>query len=269
MAPAIEDRQRLYRRLSELLTGRNVLLLNTVLGLLCLWGLVRLALLYTVPPALPELPFPHQSSPAGAFNLYPWEALSSPVAHELQAAAIDAVVMGVITRGDQARANIAVAGGADAVYSQGDRIAPGVVVERIEAGLVVVRENGELRRIPLRSLLASGERSLALVAAPPAMAVAGEGNTGVDMRVTAVITDAGAPGLRLDELDAVALSSGLIGGDVVLAVDDRPLSELMADGNILTSLSGAGQHRVRVLRDGQEQIIDIDAATVASWLTRR
>lgn len=284
MAGAIDGWQRLRSQLAGLLTGRNGWLLNALLALLCLLALVRLGLLLLVPAALPAVTFPFQTEGQQALAqqvlaLYPGESLTPAVARQLEAAAIDAVVLGVITRGDQAWANIAVAGGPDRVYSQGDQLASGVEIERIEAGLVVVRENGELRRIPLRTLLAAGETAVARASAfpsqpspsqpSPSQPAPSQTTAVADISTTPVITDDGVAGLRLDDLDALALASGLASGDVVLAIDGRPFSELMAEGSLPADFAAGGEHRVTVLRAGNEQQIDIDAAHVASWLNRR
>ena len=166
--------------------------LVALLALLCLLAAARLALLLVAPVGAPDLDFPPATGTAqGAIVLYPGSTGAVADREALPTANLDAEVLGVITRGAEAWANIAVDGAADGIYRPGDELAPGVRVERIEPGLVV-------------------------------------------------------------------------------AVDDRPLADLLADGEALAALaSGAGEYRVRVLRDGGEQEISIDAAEVASWLNRR
>lgn len=236
--------------------------LVALLALLCLLAAARLALLLVAPVGAPDLDFPPATGTAqGAIVLYPGSTGAVADREALPTANLDAEVLGVITRGAEAWANIAVDGAADGIYRPGDELAPGVRVARIEPGLVVVREHGQLRRIPLRTLLAGAAPLGAALSAPATAAV---------MAVSAATTPEGEQALRLDALDDVASARGFAAGDLVVAVDDRPLADLLADGEALAALaSGAGEYRVRVLRDGGEQEISIDAAEVASWLNRR
>ncbi|MFA5549298.1 MAG: hypothetical protein WDA10_12200 [Porticoccaceae bacterium] len=235
--------------------------LVALLALLCLLAAARLALLLVAPVGAPDLDFPPATGTAqGAIVLYPGSTGAVADREALPTANLDAEVLGVITRGAEAWANIAVDGAADGIYRPGDELAPGVRVERIEPGLVVVREQGQPRRIPLRTLLAAG--AMPLGETPPPAATA--------MALSPATTAGGEQALRLDALDDVASARGFAAGDLVVAVDDRPLADLLADGEALAALaSGAGEYRVRVLRDGGEQEISIDAAEVASWLNRR
>ena len=237
--------------------------LNGLLALLCLLAAVRLALLLMVPVGAPILALPPAAGDGrGGIALYP--GVSGAVADRdaLPAASLGAEVLGVITRGDRAWANIAVDGATDGIYRPGDELASGVTVARIEPGLVVVREQGQLRHIPLRTLLAAGDAPLG-AALPPASA-------GAAMAVSLTTTAGGDQALRLDALDGDAVARGFAPGDLVVGLDDRPLADLLGDGDAMAALgAGAGEYRVRVLRDGGEHEITIDAAQVASWFNRR
>lgn len=256
---------------------RSLWSLSVLLGLLCLAAGVRLGLLFSVPTHLPVVSFPAPAAQVERhYSLYPG-AGSVPVdeaVEQLDVARINAVVVGIVSRAEGAWVNISLDGKTDRIYTIGDSLAPSVVVEAIVPDGVVVREQGVLRRIPLRSLVAEGAPAISV--SSPALAVPTVTGDELDstsaaelidnLGVTAVINADGSTGLRVDSLDAQLPALGLSEGDVVVAVNGRPVAELMADARALADLRAEPQLAVTLRRDGSEQDISVDGAVISQWL---
>jgi len=226
---------------------------------------------------LPEVSFPApQAQVDTSYSLYPGagSAPADEAIEQLDVARINAVVVGIVSRAEGAWVNISLDGKTDRIYTIGDRLAPSVVVEAIVPDGVVVREQGVLRRIPLRSLVAEGAPAISV--SSPALAVPAVTGDELDstsaaelidsLGVTAVINADGSTGLRVDSLDAQLPALGLSEGDVVVAVNGRPVAELMADARALADLRAEPQLAVTLRRDGSEQDISVDGAVISQWL---
>lgn len=255
-----------WRRLVAAVTGRRFLwLLCALLALLCLAVAARLALLTLGDARQPTVRFPAVAGADSArdFAVYPGDGSPSSNGEDLAVARIDAVLLGVLGRGERALASIALEGERDRIYAEGDRLAPGVEVERILPRAVIVREQGQRRRIPLKSLVDDGGPLIERAGAGPASEPPSPRGVGL----SPAITGDGATGLRVERLDpALADLAGVEQGDLVVAVEGRPVATLMDDREALAQLAGSDSLAVTVLRDGREQELSLDGRLLREWL---
>lgn len=264
-----------HRWLAVLISPRGLWWLVAALLVLCLLLAARLVFVVATGPAKPVVSFPPAvtSSDVRELALYP-SATGPVVDRETEKARINAELLGVVTSGARASASIVVSGGKVAVYQVGDDLAAGVTVEAIEPTRVVVREQGVLRHIALKSLVAEGGPGFTPVAVD---SQGGEQEAGSGMapalplvEVSTILTDDGQAAIRVDRIDGglgqrVALNSG----DIIVAVDGQSLASIMADGNALERLAGRQALSVTLIRNGVDTEIEVDGEIVKSLMGRR
>lgn len=258
LSPATVNRLRAALASPRVLWG-----LCLLLAALCLALAVKIALLAFAGAALPEVTFPRTSAGTSqrALVLYPRQP-SGESMDNLSESSVNAQLLGVISSGERAFANMLVQGKKEAVFKVGDELAPGVVIEAIEPSRVVVRERGALRRISLKSLL-DGNKAAPVARAAPATTLS------LPADVTPMLTASGASGLRIERISDELAALGLVNeGDVILAVNDKPLNELMADSNSLQALGAQQSLTITLERNGAETTVDVDSATARALLSQ-
>jgi type II secretory pathway component PulC len=257
-----------FSRLQRVVTSRAALrALCVVLALICVVAGVRVVLILVSEPDMPRVVFPAARQGAGQQQivLFAQPGKSEP-AQDLSEASINAELLGVISSGDRALANLRVNNGKETVYKVDDEIANGVTITAIEATRVVVRERGQLRSITLKSLL--DNRSGGSVEIEAAR-VGSTTTNALPVTMTPVITQSGDSAMRIDSLgESVAELGVLQEGDIVTAISGQSLSALFTDPEVQASLLKAQTLTVTVDRDGQELNIDVDRETVNALMAR-
>ena len=256
--------QAMSRRLASGLTPRVQWLACLVLAVLCVLAAVKLTALIVTEPQRPGIRFPVVQSPpsqTGA-DLYPVAGSAVPPGEQLSEAAINASLMGVVHLPERALASIAVGKGREKVYREGDELAAGVTLERIETTRVVIRERGALRQISLKSLLDSS--------APIAVSEFPESGGDLPPVVASpMLGDDGITGLRVDQLDPELEALDLVRkGDVVVAVDGIGLSALMADPAAMGRLAEREDLTLTLMRDGSETTVNIDGEIIRAMVNQ-
>jgi general secretion pathway protein C len=179
---------------------------------------------------------------------------------------------GVIAETDPAagQAIIADSGGPARVYRVGNTLPGNLVLNAVHADHVILDRGGSLERLDLpRQLtpgsgLEAGPASAPLgPASQPSSAETGLANV---IRWQAVIRGGQSPGIRVyPGADARAFTRlGLEAGDLIVAINDAPLSDQANGDAFLRSLSGMPQASLTVERAGRSQNILIDLASLAS-----
>ncbi|MGD9660828.1 MAG: type II secretion system protein N [Porticoccaceae bacterium] len=247
-------------------------LVVVVLALFCALALVSLVALFRADDPLPKVVFPPAAQVAGQQRLilYP-RADSSPNAGALTESSVDADLLGVISMGDQSRANMRVKGKKETVFAVGDELVAGVVIDSISPAYVVVRERGALRKITLKSLLV-GNNSAVIEASSAVEAVASDARplpVEVPVAVSAVLTETGQSGLRIDSVDAaIAELAAIRVGDIIVAVEEITLSSLMADSAMLEALSRQQSLAVTLVRDGEQITLNMDGDGIRTLIAQ-
>lgn len=253
----------------------------SIIAVLVATNIVTLAL---NEPDKPEIVFPRATGigSSGAPLLYPSPDTAAS-GEELSEASIKAELLGVISGGAAPRVSMKIKGKKDEVFGLGDEVAPGVIIEAIEPGRVVVRERGALRRIsftPLANNLSgltmeiiSEADSTDLDALEAEQEAAAENPWMTEREhgfsLTPVLMEDGQSGVRVDTLDVELSSLGLVQvDDVILAVDGTPLVELINHPNTLDQLGQRQDISLLMQRDGAEISLTVSGDTLRSLLGR-
>ncbi|MCK9504727.1 MAG: hypothetical protein M0Q95_11165 [Porticoccaceae bacterium] len=245
-------------------------LLVLVLAAICTVALITLVARLVADAPLPKVVFP--AAPQGTaqqrLTLYP-SGDNSSNAGTLVEASVDAELLGVISMGNQSRANMRVKGKKETVFAVGDELVAGVVIDSISPAYVVVRERGALRKITLKSLLVANNGAV-IEASTAAQNVASDTRpppVEMPVAVSAVLTDSGQSGLRIDAVDAaIGELAAIRVGDIILAVEEIALSSLMADAAMLETLSRQQSLAVTLVRDGEQITLNMDGDGIRALL---
>src|SRR5215472_5125691 len=160
------------------------------------------------------------------------------------------------------------------VYAVGDNVPGGAKLHSVYSDRVVIERNGQLESLQLPRQLNAGN-------APPPSAAAFQGeNTSIE-RMRRMISD--QPGLLADVMrpqpvmdhgrmngfrvypgrDRMAfMRLGLRPGDQVTAINGTPLDDRDRGEQILHTLSSSTEARVTVIRNGQQQDLNLNIAQV-------
>jgi len=177
---------------------------------------------------------------------------------------------GVIAETDPAagQAIIADLGSPAKVYRVGNTLPGNLVLRAVHADHVILDRGGALERLDLPRQLTPGGSLDPAAANPPQGAIpqALSAETGLAnvIRWQAVIRGGQSPGIRVyPGADARAFTRlGLEAGDLIVAINDAPLSDQANGDAFLRSLSGVPQASLTIERAGRTQNILVDLASL-------
>jgi type II secretory pathway component PulC len=182
---------------------------------------------------------------------------------ELPEANINAVLLGVMIAGDNSFATLKFNGKPEAVYHRGDVLNSGYQLLDIEPYRIVVRKNGLNQQVLMKkpdSIIETRQVPDEQAAQQPT-----EGFALANMFGAVPVAAAGGSGLKLNNLSSdITSMADLQEGDVVIRVDDASVQELMANPGQWANYSGNSNLPVTVMRQGQEQTIYVNAASLAA-----
>lgn len=244
------------------------LILNILLGFCCvvlLWLLVDRAFLSQMQTGLtsaPLRPLPNSLRLAW-FPVNPdAPVVSVATTEELEDASIRAELLGVLINGDRAFAAIQTPQVPDGLYAVGDEIAANVELLAIEEDRVVVRERGVERQIRLNSLSENGapvdeELLQSLPQETQGFSLAGVfGATPVDVSGHGLA-------VRIDSLDPeFAEMSGLQVSDVLLSINERPMTQYLTNPMMLQQTLQQSLVTVLVQRGGEDVEVSLNARSL-------
>jgi len=160
------------------------------------------------------------------------------------------------------------------VYAVGDNVPGGAKLHSVYSDRVLIDRNGQLESLALPHQLNAGN-------APPPSAAALQGDNGSIERMRRMITE--QPGLLADVLRPQPVMDhgrmngfrvypgrnrmafmrlGLRPGDQVTAINGTPLDDRDRGEQILHTLSSSTEARVTVIRNGQQQDLNLNIAQV-------
>ena len=177
---------------------------------------------------------------------------------------------GVIAETDPAagQAIIADSGGPAKVYRVGNTLPGNLVLRAVHADHVILDRGGTLERLDLPRQLTLGSALDPAATNPPlgaaSQALNAESGLANVIRWQAVIRGGQSPGIRVyPGADARAFTRlGLEAGDLIVAINDTPLSDQANGDAFLRSLSGVPQASLTIERAGRTQNILIDLASL-------
>lgn len=255
--------------LAQILNKQKIRLgLNIFLGILCavlLWQLVDRAFLSQIQTGLVSDPlrpvsnslrltwFPvDRSAPAAEVN----------TSEELEDANIRAELLGVLINDTHSFAAIQTPQVADGLYAVGDEIAANVELLRIESDRVVVSERGVDRQIRLNALAEDGNQSDEELLQTLPQNAQGFSLSGV-FGATPINVSGHGLAVRVDSLDPeFAEISGLEVRDVLLTIDEKPMTEYLTSPLLLQQVLQQTLVTVSVQRGGENLELSLNARSL-------
>ena len=182
---------------------------------------------------------------------------------ELPEANINAVLLGVMIAGDNSFATLKFNGKPEAVYHQGDDLSPGYELVAIETYRIVVRKNGLNQQVLMKKPESIIETEMVEAEVPLQQPT--EGFALANMFGAVPVSAGGSAGLKLNNLSSAITSiADVQEGDVVIAIDGTSVQELISNPAQWAKFSSSSNLPVTVMRNNQEQIIYVNAASLAA-----
>ena len=179
----------------------------------------------------------------------------------LEDAKINAILLGVMIAGDASSATLKFNGKPEAVYHKGDNLGANTSLVDIEPYRIVVKQNGINKQVLMKkpdTIMSSEETSSGQPAAEAGFALA-------NMFGAVPINIDGNSGLKMSNLSSeIKILADIQEGDVVMQVDGLSIQSLLQDPTKWMSYSGSSSLPVTVIRQGQEEIIYVNAASLSA-----
>jgi len=180
---------------------------------------------------------------------------------QLEDAKINAILLGVMIAGDASSATLKFNGKPEAVYHKGDNLGSNTSLVEIEPYRIVVKQNGINRQVLMKkpdAIMTSEEASSDQSAEENGFALA-------NMFGAVPVNIGGNSGLKMNNLsDEIKILADIQEGDVVMQVDGLSIQSLLEDPTKWMSYSGSSSLPVTVIRQGQEEIIYVNAASLSA-----
>lgn len=244
------------------------LVVAVALAVLCLWliGAIVTQLSYQQPESSPMARL--ASAPALNWN---WFGAELPLAkteeavqisEQLATANLNARLLGVVLAGESSSATIKVNNSPEAVYHIGDDLGSNSTIVEIQPYRIVIDQNGVNKQILLQkpqSIIETEQGSSAnQVASDNGFALA-------NMFGAVPVMAGGAAGFKMNNLsDEMKQLADIQEGDVITKVDGVAIQDIMANPQKWMTLSSSSSLPVTVLRQGQQQTIYINAASLSA-----
>ena len=197
------------------------------------------------------------------------QAPSSDQHGELPEANISALLLGVMMAGDNSLATLKFNGKPEAVYRVGDELPSGYKLVDIETYRIVVRKNGVTQQVLMKkpeTIIETQQVSSADQASQGQLQQEPQEGFALANMFGAVPVNTGSgSGLKLNNLSPeVTALADLQDGDVVVQIDGKSVQDLMANPAQWISYSAKNSLPVTVMRQGQEEIIYVNAASLSA-----
>lgn len=180
---------------------------------------------------------------------------------ELADAKINATLLGVMIAGDLSSATLKFNGKPEAVYHEGDDLGSNTSIVEIQPYRIVVKQNGTNKQV----LLKKPETIMATEDASADQETQSEGFALANMFGAVPVNVGGSAGLKMNNIsDEIKILADIQDGDVVVKVDGLDVQNLLADPTKWMSYSSASSLPVTVIRQGQEEVIYVNAASLSA-----
>jgi type II secretory pathway component PulC len=185
----------------------------------------------------------------------------------LPEANISAVLLGVMMAGEDSLATLKFSGKPEAVYRIGDDLDSGFRLVDIETFRIVVRKNGVTQQVLMKKpeVIIETQQGLPAESQAESYSQPEEGFALANMFGAVPVMAGSGAGLKLNNLSAELTSlADLQEGDIVVLVDGKPVQDLMANPAQWVSYSSSNSLAVTVMRQGQEETIYVNAASLSA-----
>jgi type II secretory pathway component PulC len=186
---------------------------------------------------------------------------------ELPEANMNAVLLGVMMAGEDSLATLKFGGKPEAVYRIGDDLSSGFRLIDIETFRIVVRKNGLTQQVLMKKPegIIETQQSMPTDSAAESSGQPQEGFALANMFGAVPVMAGGGAGLKLNNLSAeLSALADLQEGDIVLQIEGKSVQDLMANPAQWASYAASNSLPVKVLRQGQEEIIYVNAASLSA-----
>lgn len=189
---------------------------------------------------------------------------------ELPEASLRAELLGVVISGAQSTATMVLGNNQEAVYRIGDKLGSGVEIREVEPFRVIVWQNGQLKQIPLNKAGGDSRGDDAAILVETGQPDAKGFSLAGMFDAVPIRAERYGTGFRLRDLsdEFVALTE-LQSDDVVVQVDGKSMNEMMSDPTLWMGLMKETQVSVIVLRDGREEELSVNAASLSTRVLPR
>lgn len=182
---------------------------------------------------------------------------------ELKNANINAELLGVVLAGEASSATLKFKGKPEKVFQRDQQITKSIKLLAIEAYRIIVSDNGVKKQI-----LMNKPDTIMETATSPAGSVQqlqSKGFALANMFGAVPVNVAGGSGFKMNNLSSdIKMMADIRDGDVVMKVDGLSVQDLMSDPLKLMSYSSATSLPVTVMRNGREETIYVNAASLSA-----
>lgn len=184
------------------------------------------------------------------------------IPENLPLANLNAQLLGVVLAGDASTATIRFAGSKELVHFIGDKIEGQTKIVDIQSYRIVVLQDGKNKQMVMKKsdTLIQQSKGAAEVGKS-----SGSGFAFANMFGAVPVMAGGTTGFKLNDLSTeVQTLADIREGDVVIGVDGASMQEIMADPSSWTKFSASTSLPITVLRDGEKQVIYINASSLSA-----
>lgn len=186
----------------------------------------------------------------------------SNIPDNLPIANIDAQLLGVVLAGDVSTATIKFGGSKEVVHFIGDKIEEKTKIVDIQGYRIVVLQDGVNKQMVMKKPDTIIEQSVGAAKSGKSL---DSGFAFANMFGAVPVIAGGTTGFKLNDLSAEVQSlADIREGDVVIGVDGISMKDIMAEPSSWVKFSASTNLPVTVLRDGEKQIIYINASSLSA-----
>jgi type II secretory pathway component PulC len=184
------------------------------------------------------------------------------IPENLPMANINAQLLGIVLAGDESTATIKFGGSKEIVHFIGDKIEGQTKIVDIQSYRIVVLQGGVNKQMVMKkpdTIIEQTKGSAKSEGSPSS------GFAFANMFGAVPVMAGGSSGFKINDLSAEVQSlADIREGDVVIGVDGASMQDIMADPTRWMKFSASSNLPVTVLRDGQKQIIYINASSLSA-----
>ena len=182
---------------------------------------------------------------------------------ELSDASINAELLGVMLAGDASSATLKFKGKPEQVFQRDDKINASIKLLGIEAYRIIVSENGVKKQVMMNKPDTIMETATTLGGS--VQQLQSKGFALANMFGAVPVNIAGGSGFKMNNLSSdIKMMADIRDGDVVMQVDGLSVQDLMSNPMKLMSYSSATSLPVTVMRNGRQETIYVNAASLSA-----
>ena len=182
---------------------------------------------------------------------------------ELSDASINAELLGVMLAGDASSATLKFKGKPEQVFQRDDKINASIKLLAIEAYRIIVSENGVKKQVMMNKPDTIMETATTLGGS--VQQLQSKGFALANMFGAVPVNIAGGSGFKMNNLSSdIKMMADIRDGDVVMQVDGLSVQDLMSNPMKLMSYSSATSLPVTVMRNGRQETIYVNAASLSA-----